>query len=128
MSDTHYTRADLSAIADDAPPERGLFCNGCRGYVPQFADLTAEQEAALRAMESPVAASLGLQARTGCNSNFAKIWVLHRHGHDTEARPLCPFCSRPLRTHRAQQCFECSTDWHDPDRVLRHGAPLPPGR
>src|SRR3954451_22770763 len=35
----------------------------------------------------------------------------------------CPHCGVPLRTDRARQCFACGMDWHDPDHVVRRGAP-----
>src|SRR5580765_2893455 len=25
----------------------------------------------------------------------------------------CPYCGKPLRTAKAQQCFECGKAWHD---------------
>jgi hypothetical protein len=28
--------------------------------------------------------------------------------------PACPFCGKPLKTEKAQQCFRCGADWHDP--------------
>jgi hypothetical protein len=32
----------------------------------------------------------------------------------------CPWCGKPLKTEKAQQCFECGMDWHDPANVVRH--------
>jgi hypothetical protein len=29
----------------------------------------------------------------------------------------CPYCGEELRTPQAKQCFCCSMDWHDPDKV-----------
>ena len=30
-----------------------------------------------------------------------------------EAGPPCPRCGKPLRTKKAEQCFECGADWHE---------------
>src|SRR4051794_32000310 len=32
--------------------------------------------------------------------------------------PPCPHCGRLLRNPKARQCFECGTDWHDPEKVV----------
>jgi hypothetical protein len=37
--------------------------------------------------------------------------------------PPCPFCGHPLQTSKAQQCFRCGMDWHDPDNPRRLGRP-----
>ena len=37
------------------------------------------------------------------------------------AGPPCPYCSAPLRTDKAKQCFECGMDWRDPANVVRRG-------
>jgi hypothetical protein len=29
------------------------------------------------------------------------------------AGPPCPRCGKPLRTKKAEQCFECGADWHN---------------
>jgi hypothetical protein len=31
----------------------------------------------------------------------------------------CPFCDKPLPTHKAKQCPHCGADWHDPKSVQR---------
>lgn len=38
------------------------------------------------------------------------------------ARSTCPYCGSPLRTDRAEQCFRCGMDWHDPSNVVRRGS------
>lgn len=35
-----------------------------------------------------------------------EIWAFGRK------TPPCPKCGKPLKTNKAQQCFECGHDWH----------------
>src|SRR4051794_36736445 len=37
-----------------------------------------------------------------------------------EARD-CPYCSAPLPTSKAKQCFHCGMDWHDAHNIVRRG-------
>jgi hypothetical protein len=34
------------------------------------------------------------------------------HSQLDEQAPPCPCCGKPLRTAKAQQCFECGANWH----------------
>jgi hypothetical protein len=52
---------------------------------------------------------------TGCGLGESKLAVesvldvaLGKRG----AGPPCPLCGKPLRTKKAEQCFECGADWH----------------
>jgi len=36
-------------------------------------------------------------------------------GREHSANVTCPSCNQPLRTSKAQQCFECGADWHEAD-------------
>jgi hypothetical protein len=37
--------------------------------------------------------------------------------------PACPYCGVPLASAKAQQCFACGWDWHDPDNPQQRGDP-----
>jgi hypothetical protein len=64
-----------------------------------------------------------LREATGWGPADAKTWVdraLEGHGcTKTRMGKPCPYCGRPLRTDRANQCFECGTDWHDASNIIR---------
>ena len=38
-----------------------------------------------------------------------------------EVGPPCPYCGLPLATSKAQQCFQCGMDWHNPENPLKAG-------
>jgi len=54
----------------------------------------------------------------GCSVGEAHGWMFR---YFRENAP-CPYCGKPLPTISAKQCFECGTDWHDPNHVVRRGA------
>jgi hypothetical protein len=122
MSGDGYTRAELLA-AGEGPPEKGALCPRCGCRIPEFQDLTAEEEASLKELLAAgrIAEAMSrLQAATGCPLSWARIWAQHPGG-PAPPRPetsggRCPFCEAALRTPHARQCRECGMDWHDPDR------------
>lgn len=70
-----------------------------------------------------IAAIKRLREATGWGLADATRWVdrdLERRGFrkDRTGKP-CPYCGKPLRTDTAKQCFECGTDWHDANNVVR---------
>ena len=53
-------------------------------------------------------------------SQLAKTVTEYCEGPSEEVEPtFCPYCSLPLPTPQAKQCFKCHMDWHDPDNVIR---------
>jgi hypothetical protein len=115
IMDTPYTREEIAELSPDAWPERGTYCEKCRTYIPRFAQVSPADEERLRCL-TPVQAIKELRERTGCSMRWAKIWATHPQGpqtkHSREGVPPCPYCGKPLRTAKAQQCFECGADWH----------------
>lgn len=54
-----------------------------------------------------------LSEGVGCSTQAARAW-LDRHviyPWRWSGGP-CPYCGQKLRTHKAQQCFDCGRDWH----------------
>lgn len=47
-------------------------------------------------------------------------WILSGCPRKQPALP-CPYCGKPLLSHQAKQCFQCGTDWHDPNNVVKRG-------
>jgi hypothetical protein len=87
---------------------------------------TPELDEEVRAMIGQghtIAAIKRLREATGWGLAEAKMWfdrasddggsVKYRTG-----KP-CPYCGNPLRTDSAKQCFECGTDWHDANNIIR---------
>lgn len=109
MDSVPYTRDELAALPEDAWPQRGVYCQRCSQFIPQFVDVTADDIA--RLSDAHMGARMKfVRDATGCSPRWAKIWALHRDGgHDT---PPCPECGEPLRTELAKQCLACGADWH----------------
>jgi hypothetical protein len=127
MMNEPYTRAELEKIKEIidrtgyAIPERGQFCPRCKCYLPEYAELSKEVEANLRARlakGTPLnLISKEFQEITGCPQLWIKIWLLHPNGPESPGAPdlppkPCPYCGEILRTPKAQQCFQCGADWH----------------
>lgn len=113
-----YTRGEIEGLGDEAWPTRGPFCERCRVYLPQFADVSPEEERRLRMLPA-MEAVRRLREQTGCSMRWAKIWLLHPDGPQPKrdaGGPPCPCCAKPLRTPQAQQCFHCGADWHQRPR------------
>lgn len=111
-----YTREELVANPTEDFPLRGIVCPRCNTRIPEFADLSEADAAAIRLLKAnrqPGPAQEKLRAVTGCGERWAKIWVIH-DGLPGKlfAGPLCPYCRKPLRTARAKQCSQCLADWH----------------
>jgi hypothetical protein len=119
-----YTNAEISSLPEhewNLFPLRGVRCPCCQCVIPQFADLSPDDRAEFKHLRAQHAglAQQRLREITGCSWGWAKLWTLHPDGHPKLAKPTppnppCPHCGRPLRTPRAQQCFFCKADWHDP--------------
>jgi hypothetical protein len=87
-----------------------------------------ELETALRALlkeGKTIEAIKRLRNATGAPLSACKAWIDDRWqqivGITRKPVKPCPFCTRPLRTDQAQQCFECGMDWHDSGNVVRRG-------
>jgi hypothetical protein len=126
MEDEPYTRSELFAAADSEFPRRGPLCPHCDKRIPQFADLSEQDERRVRELirsGRPLMAISELRAATGSPLPWAKLWVEHegRPQRIYGVTPPCPYCSMPLRTQLAKQCRFCRRDWHDPENVLAPG-------
>ena len=120
MERESYSKAEVLA-AGDAFPDRGLECPKCKVRIPQFEDLSAEDEQRILMLirnGDDLNAMYELRAATGCSLGWAKIWAIHE-GKPNPLDPVspCPYCGEPLRTSSAKQCRFCRRDWHDPDRI-----------
>ncbi len=77
---------------------------------------------ALIAESKIITAIKRLREKTGSTLKGCKEWV------DARLQTVlpsvrnvgmpCPYCSKPLRTDQAKQCFECARDWHDPRTIV----------
>jgi hypothetical protein len=117
MGEEAYTRKEVLRLGN-VLPDRGPLCPRCDVHIPQFAELTGEEEERLKVLirgKRSVEAMMDLRRLTGCSIGWAKIWVLHPNGPNAEGAEIapCPYCGAPLRTKRAKQCRHCKRDWHD---------------
>ena len=125
MNGEPYTRNEVESFGDGAP-DRGVLCPKCQCTIPQFADLLrTDEDRILELIRNGrgVMAVKELEALTGCNRVWSKIWVSHS-GRPTPEYPgnPCPYCGQPTRTTLAKQCPHCLMDWHDPDNPRKLGA------
>lgn len=123
MSDLSYTKEELLAT-EDSFPTKGLFCQECKTYIPQFQDLTLTNEQRLKQLiadNQRMQAMKELKILTGCSLTWAKIWVLHPFGPEPTLASTapCPYCGQSLRTKNAKQCRHCKRSWHNPDNVTQ---------
>ncbi|QDT26757.1 hypothetical protein Enr10x_20670 [Gimesia panareensis] len=116
-----YTRAEIEALGDQLP-ERGAFCPSCGLYIPEFADISAEELTELKQNDT-LTIFKTLREKTGCNLKWAKIWSQHPDGPHplvAEETAPCPYCGVPLHPG-AEQCLLCRMDWHDPTHPKQLG-------
>jgi hypothetical protein len=126
MDDKPYTRTELF-VATGEFPQRGPLCPHCNKHIPQFADLSEQDERRVQELirsGRQIMAVSELRAATGCPLMWAKLWVTHggRPQPLEGETPPCPYCGEPLRTSLAKQCRFCRRDWHDPENVVMLGA------
>ncbi len=117
MEKQTYSREDFEVFINGFP-ERGLFCEKCKAFIPVFEELTDTNIAdLLRIIETNPVVAIGEIVRlTGCSQRFAKIWVIHRgkpHSKNQTEKFPCPYCQKPLRTKESRQCRNCLQDWHN---------------
>jgi hypothetical protein len=111
-----YKRSDFAGMV--GAPDRGPLCPHCNRHIPQFADLSQDDEARIRQLirnNRLLMAVQELQTATGCPVAWAKIWVEHAGRPKIvwdEAKP-CPYCGKPLRTSLAKQCRFCLKRWDE---------------
>ena len=122
MEDTTYTRSELLVAAGEFP-QRGPLCPHCDKRIPQFADLSEQDERRVRELirsGRPLMAMAELRQATDCPLLWARLWVEHqgRPQRIYGVTPPCPYCGSPLRTQLAKQCRFCRRDWHDPENVV----------
>ncbi len=91
-------------------------CDHCGERIPQFASLSASDEARVRHLireMKPLQAASELRYFVGCDPQIAQIWVEHG-GRPLPIRPgpPCPSCGSMLATSMAKQCLACGADWH----------------
>ena len=133
MENAPYSRAEVLA-AGSKLPERGPLCHYCKYHIPQFADLSEDDESRIRSLglDRPILAIAQLRSVTGCDLMWARLWVDHGgrphpdvacpyRGIPPEEAAQCPYCGRPLRTSSSKQCRFCRKDWHDPDDLRTLG-------
>jgi hypothetical protein len=119
MENEAYSKAEVRA-AEAGFPDRGPICDHCKTRIPQFSDLSEQDEMRVRQLirdGRPVMAIEELRVATGCSIQWAKIWVTHRGSPrpSEEDTAPCPYCGKPLRTSMARQCRFRRRDWHDPN-------------
>ena len=80
---------------------------GPRTYIP-FQDGVIVEDQLAWVVEVP------LEDRIRTDPHLAQLAA------DQAARATpCPYCGDPLPTAKAQQCFQCGMDWHDPTNIVR---------
>lgn len=123
MSDTPYTREELSKLDGKELPKRGPVCPKCEQHIPQFADLSDLDKHRLITLIFQDQKSLAMQelkAATDCPASWAKLWVTHSgHPDAIGTSAPCPYCGKRLKTALAKQCHHCNMDWHDPKNPKR---------
>ena len=112
-----YSRQELEKVQVSEFPNKGIYCEKCSTWIPQFLDLDAPTKSRILKLineSRSVMAVKELQSAVGCNHRWAKIWVTHR-GRPTPIYPgpPCPYCGGQLRTSLAKQCPHCFESWHN---------------
>ncbi len=82
MKEDSYTFEDANNFGDGFP-DRGIKCEKCKTYVPQFERFDSEEQSKWREILSKKGcedADNYLISVTGCNHRWAKIWRLHPDG------------------------------------------------
>ena len=123
--DPFYTREEVIAARGTAPT-RGLWCKECSVWIPQFADLSEDDYRRVRRSYGWALAAAELVAATGCDPDWAEVWVSHGgRPHIRYGTGSCPYCGEEIRNSEAKQCRHRKRDWHDPDNVLVLGTAEP---
>ncbi len=120
MAKQSYTREELEKFGEGFP-DKGLFCEKCKTFIPQFAELSEQDEYRVKRISHshPSLAIQELKYFTGCSESFAKIWVSHKGKPEVIYNYPCPYCGQQLRTSEAKQCRFCGRDWHDESELKR---------
>lgn len=112
-----YSKEELEKVDAGEFPTKGVFCQCCKTWIPQFKDLDDVSEVRIKKLileQKHVMAMKELQAVVGCNQRWSKIWVLHKGKPTPEfPSPPCPYCGGQLRTSLAKQCPHCFKSWHN---------------
>jgi hypothetical protein len=108
MDGEPYTRAELEAVSGGWPT-RGPLCPHCNQRIPQFVELSGEDERRVRELIRQfrrVMAIAELRAATGSPLHWAQLWVEHVGWPkpDWEKPAPCPYCEMLLRSSLAKQC------------------------
>ncbi len=95
-------------------------CECCDEIIPEFQNLSTEEEEIVRQTyreTGPITAIYKLREFTNAGLKDAKLWVDHCGEFVHRKTIPCPYCSEPLRTHKAKQCRHCLRDWHDENEL-----------
>jgi len=117
-----YSRDEILASDQSKFPEKGLFCNKCRHFIPIFSDIKDGDLLRVNQLivsSRHIMAIEELRSATGCGLLWAKLWVVHSGRPHYRSNAPCPYCGLPLVTDHAKQCDHCFMDWHNPGNVIK---------